>query len=328
MKTEESLSCLPVEHVKQDAWPVPTFIKVARPRPSLTKPSVTTNDIPYLPRLITVPRKSTLIAGVKVDRNRHASIDYGQDSNSAYYRSGLSSHSTPLAHPLQGASTRQLSTSRLFHSFDSPRALGEVVPTPHNTPPAQPPWAFVESYIFQPSPLSSWSPLSASTGSSDQSVRFHRSSQRNDHFQVPSTTAVGPVTLRRSDPYPLPAKGINIKPGGIYPESRYRGPLPTRPRSKEHLTQTPNMDVLDVSPGWAVLCFLEPGKLTALPSEQLVHDDMTAEDRPAICRFNPVHPDYLRAISAGEIPDHIQCTKRFTRKSDCARHERIHTGHR
>ena len=55
---------------------------------------------------------------------------------------------------------------------------------------------------------------------------------------------------------------------------------------------------------------------------------MTAEDRPAICRYNPVHPDYRRAVLMGEISDHFRCTKRFRRKSDCSRHERIHTNHR
>ncbi|KAJ9102442.1 hypothetical protein QFC21_002842 [Naganishia friedmannii] len=51
-------------------------------------------------------------------------------------------------------------------------------------------------------------------------------------------------------------------------------------------------------------------------------------DRPAICSFNPVHPLYEERILKGEITTDIICDKRFTRKSDCVRHERIHVNDR
>ncbi|KAJ9121635.1 hypothetical protein QFC22_002255 [Naganishia vaughanmartiniae] len=97
----------------------------------------------------------------------------------------------------------------------------------------------------------------------------------------------------------------NRKVGPV--KSQYKGIVETQSPAMRSVDREMTMDSMDTLPG---------------------NDESYSCDRPAICSFNPVHPLYEERILKGEITTDIICDKRFTRKSDCVRHERIHVNDR
>lgn len=327
MMTEDfSISLASDRTVQQHTWPVPTFFQLDGSRKHPLKSKSKSIQLPLLVQPSINPQEIARAAQAEPKRIRHSLPDLDQDLNPAYTRSDLSSH-TIASHPLQGASNRLLGTPYQSDSFHPTRAFGEVVPTDRSRAPARPSWW----QDPQGSALSSSCSSPATVGlSGDHFIQIERFHQRNDIDPDPSIAAVVPgYTWIVPGPYSNYSGESCIKTGSVYSpqlNSGYIGPI--RHKSIKDLKRIDNMDVLDVSPPSSKRSTGQSAHRPRRKLKQLVHDDMTAEDRPAICRYNPIHPDYCRALSAGEIPDHIRCTKRFTRKSDCARHERIHTNHR
>ncbi|KAJ9106936.1 hypothetical protein QFC20_003945 [Naganishia adeliensis] len=105
--------------------------------------------------------------------------------------------------------------------------------------------------------------------------------------------------------------------------------LAKRPRGRPPAVKGKKQRIVEPAPS----CDMTDGESETSADSSVITPHETGKEentveRPEICSLNPAHPLYRERLERGEITDEVICNKRFTRRSDCNRHERIHVNDR